>query len=386
MRRVKAGVIGAGLIGPIHVEALRRLGFVDVIALAEADKELAESKAEQMNIEKAYGDFRELLEDPEVEVVHNCTPNFLHFQITKAALEADKDVVSEKPLAMTSSQSAELVNLAKKKGLVNALDFNYRYYPLIQQARRMAEKNEIGEIYTVHGSYLQDWLYLDTDYNWRLEPERGGESRAVADIGSHWCDLIQFITGAKITSVYGDLATIHPIRKKPLVEVETYAGKELKPGEYEEIKITTEDYATVLLRFDNGARGAFTLSQVSAGRKNRFYFEIDGSKKAIAWNQERPNEMWIGYREKPNEILVKDPSLLDAEAKGYADYPGGHPEGYSGGIKHFLKNVYSFIASGKNPNRDKPNFSTFLDGHHEILICEAVLESSRKKVWIDVKC
>ncbi|MCK4590181.1 MAG: Gfo/Idh/MocA family oxidoreductase, partial [Candidatus Latescibacteria bacterium] len=197
MRRVKAGVIGTGLIGPIHVEALRRLGFVDVIALAEVDKELAECKAEQMNIEKAYGDFRELLEDPEVEVVHNCTPNFLHFQITKAALEADKDVVSEKPLAMTSSESAELVNLANKKGLVNALDFNYRYYPLIQQARRMAEKGEIGEIYTVHGSYLQDWLYLDTDYNWRLEPDQSGQSRAIADIGSHWMDLIEFVTGLK---------------------------------------------------------------------------------------------------------------------------------------------------------------------------------------------
>ena len=386
MEKIKTGVIGTGFIGPAHVEALRRLGFVEVAALAEAGQELAEEKAAMLSVGKAYGDYRDLLADPEIQVVHNCTPNFLHFEITRAALEAGKHVVSEKPLAMTSEESAELVRLAKEKGLVNAIDFNYRYYALVQQARAMVEQGELGDrIYAVHGSYLQDWLYLDTDYNWRLEPERSGESRAVADVGSHWMDLMQFITGARITSVYGDLATIHPIRKKPLIEIETYAGKELQPGEYEEMPIHTEDYATVLLKFDNGARGAMTVCQVAAGRKNRLYFEIDGSKCAVAWDQERPNEMWVGYREKANEVLIKDPSLLAPEAKRYADYPGGHPEAYPDGPKFFFRNVYTFIAEGKDPNKDKVDFSTFLDGHHEILICEAVLESSKRKAWVEVK-
>jgi predicted dehydrogenase len=339
-----------------------------------------------LSVDQAYGDYWELLEDPEIQEVHNCTPNFMHFDINRAALLAGKHVVSEKPLAMTSKESAELVRVAKITGLVNAVDFNYRYYALVQQARAMVESGKVGDrIYAVHGSYLQDWLYLDTDYNWRLEPERSGESRAVADIGSHWMDLMQFITGAKITSVYGDLATIHPTRKKPLVEIETYAGKELQPGEYREIPIRTEDYATVLLRFDNGARGAMTVCQVAAGRKNRLYFEIDGSKCAVSWDQERPNEMWVGYREKANEVLIKDPSLLDPEAKRYADYPGGHPEAYPDGPKFFFRNVYSFIAEGKDPNKDKVDFSTFLDGHHEILICEAILESHRQKAWGEVK-
>lgn len=386
MSTIKAGVIGTGFIGPAHVEALRRLGTVEVAALAEAGQSLAQEKAASLCIGKAYGDYRDLLADPDIQVVHNCTPNFLHFEITRAALKAGKHVVSEKPLAMNSRESGDLVRLAKERGLVNAIDFNYRYYALVQQARQMVRKGALGDrIYAVHGSYLQDWLYLDTDYNWRLEPERSGESRAVADIGSHWMDLVQFITGSKIVAVYADLATIHPIRKKPLIEIETYAGKELQPGEYEEMPIHTEDYATVLLKFDNGAHGAMTVCQVAAGRKNRLYFEIDGSKAAVAWDQERPNEMWVGYREKANEMLMKDPSLLDPEAKRYAAYPGGHPEAYPDAPKFFFRNVYGFIAAGKDPNRDPVDFSTFLDGHHEILICEAVLESSKQDRWVEVR-
>ncbi|MFH1008396.1 MAG: Gfo/Idh/MocA family oxidoreductase [Candidatus Latescibacterota bacterium] len=387
MKKIKTGVIGTGFIGPAHVEALRRLGFVEVVALAESSQKLAEDKAAMLSIDRAYGDYRDLLADPEIQVVHNCTPNFLHHKITRAALEAGKHVVSEKPLAMTSVESAELVCLARDKGLVNAIDFNYRYYALVQQAKAMVQSGELGDrIYAVHGSYLQDWLYLDTDYNWRLEPERSGPSRAVADVGSHWMDLMQFVTGAKITAVYGDLATIHAVRKKPLVEIETYAGKELEPGEYEEMPIDTEDYATVLLQFDNGARGAMTVSQVAAGRKNRLFFEIDGSKCALSWDQERPNEMWVGHREKANEVLIKDPSLLAPEAKRYADYPGGHPEAYPDGPKFLFRNVYTFIAAGRDPNKDPVNFSTFQDGHREIVICEAILESHKQGKWVVFPC
>jgi len=382
MRTIRTGVIGTGFIGPAHVEALRRLGFVDVIALAEANDDLAKRKAKDLSIPRSYGDYRKLLKDPDVEVVHNCTPNFLHYQITADALKAGKHVVSEKPLAMNSRESARLVSLAEKTGLANAIDFNYRNYALVQEAAEMVRKGQLGKMYSAHGSYLQDWLYLDTDYNWRLEPERSGDSRAVADVGSHWCDTVQYITGDRIVEVFADMATIHKVRKRPKKEVETFAGKSLKPSDYEDMEINTEDYATVLLHFESGAHGVFTVSQVSAGRKNRLWFEIDGSKKAVWWDQERPNEMTIGYREKPNEVLIKDPSLLSKRASDYADYPGGHPEGYPDGPKFFFRDVYTYVAKGC---RGKPRFATFLDGHHEILMTEAVLKSARTGKWVKVK-
>jgi len=379
MRTVNAGVIGTGFIGPAYIEALRRLGFVNVAALAEAGAGLAKAKARELKIPKAYGDYKELLKDPEVEVVHNCTPNFLHYQITRDALNAGKHVVSEKPLAMDSKESAKLVQLAADKDLVNAVDFNYRNYPLIQEAAEMVRKKEMGRIYTIHGSYLQDWLYLDTDYNWRLEPERSGASRAVADVGSHWCDLVQFITGDSIAEVFADMATVHKTRKRPKKEVETFAGKSLKPSDYEDMPIDTEDYATVLIHFESGAHGVFTVSQVSAGRKNRLWFELDGSKKAIWWDQESPNVLNIGYREKPNEVLIKDPSLLSKRAQAYAAYPGGHPEGYPDGPKFFFRDVYTYIGKGR---RGKPQFATFQDGHDEILMTEAVLKSAKTRKWV----
>jgi len=380
MKKIKVGVIGTGFIGPAHVEALRRLPIVDVVALAEAGDELARRKADQLGIEKAYGDYRAMLADPEIQSVHNCTPNYLHFQITTDIIKAGKHVVSEKPLAMTTKESRKLVAMAEKAGVCNAIDFNYRFYPLTQQARAMVKDGDLGDVFIVHGSYLQDWLYLKTDYNWRLEPALSGDSRAVADVGSHWCDLIQFITGQKIVRIFADFATIHPIRMKPAKPVETYAGKEIKPTDLTEMAISTEDYATLLLEFDKGARGALTVSQVSAGRKNRLYFEIDGSKCAIAWDQEEPNEMWVGYREKANELLMKDPSLLKPEARKYAHFPGGHPEAYPEGPRNLFENFYRHI----NGDIKEVKHSTFADGHAELCICEAALKSARSRKWVDV--
>jgi len=381
MRTIKAGIIGTGFIGPAHVEAARRAGFVEMIALCEANDELARSKAEKLNIPKAYGSVKSFLADKEIEVVHNCTPNHLHFEISKQILAAGKHIISEKPLAMTTNESKELVALATKSGLVNAIDFNYRYYPLVQEARDMVVSGKLGEVFHANGSYTQDWLYLNTDWNWRLVPGLSGESRAVADVGSHWCDCIQFISGHKITSVFGDLRTIHKTRMKPKKEVETYSGKLLQPSDYEPVKINTEDYATVLFEFDNGAGGAFTVSQCFAGRKNRLFYELSGSKRSIVWDQERPNEMWIGYREKPNELLIKDPSLLSERARAYAHYPGGHPEAYPDGLKNFLLQVYSYVG-GRSKEVD---FSTFKDGHNELAICDAVLASAKSKKWETVK-
>jgi len=385
MKTVKAGIIGTGFVGPMHVEAVRRLGFVEMIALAEVDAATARAKADQLSIPIAYGDYRELLANRDLELVHICTPNTGHYPMAREAIAAGKNLIVEKPLAMSSRESRELMELARKANCVAAVDFNYRFYPLNQHARAMVHKGEVGKIHAVHGSYLQDWLYLETDYNWRVEPDLGGESRAVADVGSHWCDLVQFIIGQKITSVYADLAVIHEKRMKPKRAVETYAGKELTPEDYEPAPITTEDYGTVLLRFDGGARGVFTVCQVAAGRKNRLYYEIDGSKCALAYDQEDPERLWIGHRERPNEVLMRDPSLLAPETRRYMHTPGGHPEGYPDGLKNFVRNVYTYCAEGKRPAKDAPDFPTFQDGHNEIVMVEAVLESRRKKAWAEVK-
>lgn len=380
MKTIKAGIIGTGFIGPAHVEAARRLGFVEMVALCEANDDLARAKAAALMIPKAYGSVDALLADKEIEVVHNCTPNHVHFAISKKIMAAGKHVISEKPLAMTTQESKELVALAAKAGVVNAIDFNYRHYPLVQEAKAMVESGKFGDLFHATGSYTQDWLYLATDWNWRLVPEFSGESRAVADIGSHWCDCIQFITGLKIAKVCADFATIHKNRMKPKKEVETYSGKMLEPSDYEAVPITTEDYASVLLEFNNGAHGSFTVSQCFAGRKNRLFYELSGSKCSLVWNQERPNEMWIGYREKANEVLIKDPSLLSPRARAYAHYPGGHPEAYPDGLKNFMLRVYSYIAGATT----EIDFSTFQDGHEELAIGEAVLASARSKTWQSV--
>jgi predicted dehydrogenase len=382
MKRIKAGIIGTGFIGPAHVEAIRRLGYVEVAAVAERGQDLANRKAAELSIPKAYGDYKQLLADPDIQVVHNCTPNHLHFEVNRDILAAGKHVVSEKPLAMDSQESRELVRLAQGAGVVHAIDFNYRYMPLVQQARLMCQAtDDVGNVLAVHGSYLQDWLHKATDWNWRLVPEMSGASRAVADIGSHWCDLVQFITGLKIVKVMADLVTIHPVRKRPRVEVETYAGKVLKPEEMEDVPIKTEDYASILLEFDSAAHGVLTVNQCAAGRKNRLYFEIDGSNSALAWNQEKPNELWVGHRDGPNQTIMKDPSLLYAEAREYAHYPGGHNEAYPDGHKNLFRNVYGFIAG----ERVGGDFATFVDGHNEIAICDAVLKSSQEKQWVAVE-
>lgn len=381
METIKAGVIGTGFIGPAHIEALRRLGFVEVIAVAERGDDLANAKAKELSIPKGYGDYHDLLADPDVQVVHNCTPNHLHFQVNKEIMAAGKHVVSEKPLAMDSAESRELVKLAKDAGVVNAINFNYRYNPLVQQARAMCAGDDVGRVLAVQGSYLQDWLLEETDWNWRLVPEMSGKSRAVADIGSHLCDIVQFVTGLKIVRVMADLQTIHPTRKKPKKEVATYSGQELRPEDLEDVAIDTEDYGSILVEFDSGAHGVMTVNQCAAGRKNRLFYEIDGAKCALAWDQERPNELWIGRRGQANQVMMKDASLMHAAAQEYAHYPGGHNEAYPDAPKNLFRNVYGFIA-GKRPGGD---FATFVDGHNEIAICDAVLASNDKKQWVDVE-
>ena len=357
------------------------MGNIDVVALAECSDDVAGSKAEMLGIDKYYGDYRELLKDGRIQSVHICSPNYLHYEMAKAALEAGKQVICEKPLAISVAEAKELVELADKQGLVNAVNFNIRYYPLMRQLRLMVDKGDVGEVFAVQGSYLQDWLFHPTDYNWRLEPDQSGQSRAIADIGSHWMDLIEFVTGLKIREVCADFATFHKVRKKPLKPVETYAGKVLKPEDYQDMPINTEDYATVLFRFENDGRGVMTVNQVAAGRKNRLSFEIDGSKQAVAWESETPNQIWIGKRDGNNEIMMRDPSLVYPECTDLIDYPGGHNEGFPDTFKQLFKEVYGCISGKKS---EPVSYPTFRDGLRELVLCEKIMESNEKKAWIEV--
>jgi predicted dehydrogenase len=381
MKTVRVGVIGTGFIGPAHIEALRRLPNVEVVAIADVDESTAKEKAEALGVEKAFGNYKDLLKDSGVEVAHIATPNHLHYPMSKEALEAGKHVVCEKPLAMDTKEAEELVELADKKGLINAVHFNVRYYPLMNQVRQMIRNEDLGKIFSVHGSYLQDWLFLQTDYNWRMEPEFSGTSRAVADIGSHWMDLIEYVTGLKIVEVCADFATFYPVRKKPLKAVETYAGKMLKPEDYADVQINTEDYATVMLHFDNGGHGVFTVNQVAAGRKNRIYYEIDGSKQAVAWESEMPNQLWIGKREDANALLLRDPSLAYPESSELITFPGGHNEGFPDTSKQMFKQIYDAVRAGDTKS---PKYPTFKDGLRELELCDKILESNEKRGWVEI--
>ncbi|MEP7269567.1 MAG: Gfo/Idh/MocA family oxidoreductase [Saprospiraceae bacterium] len=381
MSKIKVGVVGTGFIGPAHIEALRRLPNIEVSALCEVNIELATAKAAQLGIDHPCT-FDQLLAMKDISSVHICTPNFLHYSQAKAALLAGKHVICEKPLAKELHEAEELVKLAQETKLVNAVHFNLRYYPLVRQMKSMREKGELGTVYSVLGSYLQDWLFYDTDYNWRLEPDKSGASRAIADIGSHLLDCIEYITGLKTVEVMADFNTLHKTRKKPLKAIETYSGKMLQPEDYASVSINTEDHANVLLRFDNGNLGSVMVSQVSAGRKNQLKLEISGSEKTFAWNSESPNEIWMGNRNKANESLMRDPSLAHAEARSIISFPGGHNEGFPDTSKQLFKEVYEAIALGQQPAQ--ASFPTFEDGYRELLICEKILESNKKQTWVKV--
>jgi len=379
---IRVGIVGTGFIGPAHLEALRR-NNVSVVGLAESTPELAAEKAAALGIGKAYESYEAMLEDPTIDVIHLATPNYMHYPQAKAALEAGKHVVCEKPLAMNSQESADLVRISKEAGLVNVINFNIRFYPMAQQARSMVQNGEIGDIFILQGSYLQDWLLLPTDWNWRLEPGLGGTLRAVGDIGSHWLDLMSFITGLKVKEVFADFKTFHPIRQKPLKPLETFTGKLLTPEDYEDKPIKTEDFASILLHYENGVRGILTVSQVSSGRKNRIFFEINGSQSSLVWNGERPNELWIGNRSQPNQLLMKDPSLLSPDAHATASYPGGHNEGFPDTFKQLYHKVYNYILAGDFTA--EPDFPTFADGHYEQVLSEAIERSAREGQWIEVE-
>ena len=380
MQRIRTAVFGTGFVGRVHLEGIRRLGYVDVYAIGEPQIEKANQLAAEFGVGRTEADYRKILEDPNVDAVHVCTPNFLHFPIAKDALEAGKHVICEKPLATSVAQASELVTAARAAKRRNATFHNLRYYPMVQQMRRMREDGDLGEILVVQGTYSQDWLLYDTDWNWRLESKTNGPSRCLADIGSHWCDMAEHVTGQRITSLCADLQTFHITRKRPKVSVETFAGKTLSPEDYDVVPIDTEDFGSVIFRMGERTRGAFTASQVSAGRKNRLNIEIYGSKGGVSWDQERPDELWIGQRNSNNQILVKDPSLMKNSARPYADLPGGHSEGYDDTFKQVFRRFYQSIA---DPTAE-PQYPQFADGLRQLNILEAEMKSHRTRAWVDV--
>ncbi len=380
-KRLRTAVIGTGFVGRVHVEAIRRLGFVDIAAIVDVNLSQAQKYADEFGAEKALADYKEVLADPTIDAVDICTPNAYHAPIAKAALEAGKHVMCEKPLATSAAAAAELVSLASAKKLRNCTCHNLRYYPQVQNMRQIAQSGELGDILVIQGTYSQDWLLFNTDYSWRIETKDNGPSRTVADIGSHFCDMAEHITGLRITEVCADLSIFHKTRLKPKGQIEAFAGKTLSADDYTEYPVDTEDFGAVLFRTNGRARGAYTASQVSSGRKNRLNIEIYGTKSGLSWDQEKPDELWIGHRNSPNQIIVKDPSLLNAGARGFADLPGGHSEGYDDTFKQVFRRFYNSIL---NPEAS-PEYPQFLDGLRQLTILEAEIASSQKHAWVEVK-
>jgi predicted dehydrogenase len=361
---MRAAIVGTGFMGRVHLEAVRRLGSVEAFTVPPRDT----------------AGFRDALADPSVTAVHVCTPNAVHFPMAKAALEAGKHVLCEKPLAVSSEEARNLTELALARNLRNCTCHNLRYYPMVQHMRRMREGGDLGDILVAQGTYSQDWLLYDTDWNWRIDSKDAGPLRAMADIGSHWCDMAEHITGLRITSLCADLLTLHQKRKKPKGTVETFAGKTLAPQDYDEVRIESDDFGAVMFRMGS-ARGVFTASQISAGRKNRLSIEIYGTKSSVAWDQERPDELWIGNRNANNQIIVKDPSLLKEQARSYADLPGGHSEGYDDTFKQVFRRFYQSIEDPAAA----PEYPQFIDGLRQMNILDAEMESHRGRGWVDVR-
>ncbi len=378
LTQIGAAVVGTGFIGAVHLNTLRRLG-IPVVGVLGSSAARGADRAQALGVAKAYGSLDELLADPEVQVVHVTSPNVAHYPQVKAILAAGKHVICEKPLAMTSAQSAEMVEMARASGKVAAVCYNTRFYPLNQHAHGMMLAGELGDLRLITGHFHQDWLAKDTDWNWRLEAAEGGPLRSVSDIGTHWVDLTNFVTGQKPVSVMAELATFIPERQKPLGPVETFTATK---GPTETRKIETDDAATILLRYGNGGRGMMSTSQISHGRRGLLSWDISGSKASAAWSAEHPEDLWIGHRETPNQILLRDPSLMNPTGAAAAFMPGGHPEGFADTWAAFFTQVYRDV--GRAGRGAESTWATFDDGHYEMLFCDAVLASAARGAWVDV--
>jgi predicted dehydrogenase len=379
MDTIKVGIAGSGFSAMAHVEALRRIPCVEVWGIAASSLEKSREVAGKMRIPHAYASVDELIQDPDIQAVHNCTPNRLHFELNKKILLAGKHLMSEKPLAVSSAESAELVELAAQADVVSGVCFNYRHYPMVSQVKEMLQSGEQGRINLVYGGYLQDWLLFDTDYSWRLEPDKNGPSRAIADIGSHWCDTVQYVLDKKIVEVFADLKTVHLVRKKAKQKVTTFSTN--GDVEREDVRISSEDYGSVLLHFEDGVQGVFAVSQVSAGRKNHLHFEVATDRSSFSWDQEKPNQLWVGQRDQASEAWSTDPGLLSPKSAELTHYPGGHHEGWPDGLKNLCIDFYKRVLDREHDR----SFATIEDGHRIMLLIEAILKSHQEKRWVQIE-
>lgn len=382
MKKIGMGLVGPGFIAEHHIDAVRRLGYVEVVAIAGSNPASTQAKAERWNVETFYTKYEELIADPQIDVIHNTTPSNLHLPVSLAALRAGKHVISDKPLALTVAECEQLVEAAEEAQVGNVVTFNYRGNPLIQQARQMIVDDDLGPLAFVHGQYLQDWMTDEQVYSWRMDPSKGGTSSALADIGSHWCDLAEHVTGLRIESVLADLSTVVGTR---------YAGGSMEAfaagssADRKEIAIKSEDTASILLRFDNGASGSLKVGQVLPGHKNDLELEVNGRKHSIRWRQENQNELWIGSYDQANRILPKDPSLMKPEVRKYAHLPGGHQEGWADAFRNIIADAYEWIRSGADTSSKPATVCDFAGGHRVCCIVEAMIAShAAGGVWTRV--
>ncbi len=379
--KIRVGIIGMGYIGESHIEAVRRIGSCKLVAIADTNYELACQKAEMYGIEKVYASVDELLSDKDIDVVHNCTPNFLHKQINEKIIRSGKHLFSEKPLTMNYEEAKSLLEIKKQFPNTHAaVNFNYRMNPMVQEIRARIKNGEAGDIRIITGSYEQDWLMYDTDYSWRLEPEVSGNSCCIADIGSHWMDIIQHVTGHKIVSVMGDVVTVIPVRKKPAKQQETF--RDDVSEDYIEVEVKNEDYAAVMFKTDKGATGVFHVTELAAGRGCNFNFEINGSVLSYGWNQEENDKMWVGRRGGDNSVIKRNPNLISQSAKPYTSLAMGHPEGWNDAFKGNIYAFYKFLADGGKGERI---YSTLEDAAYIVKLTEKIIESSKKKTWINIE-
>lgn len=379
MKKIRSAVIGIGFIGAAHVEAIRRLGNVEVVALCDEDDRTDAGK--KLSVDKTYRDYRRMIDECDLDFVHICTPNNTHMEMACYAMEKGVHVICEKPLAHNVREAEIMTAMAEESGLINAVNFHSRYYPLIREMKDKIYKGDLGKIITIHGSYLQDWLLYDTDYSWRLESEKSGSSRAVADIGSHWMDSVEYITGLKIQKIFADFSTVYPVRKMPLGRLDTFSSN--KPGQavdYKEIDINTEDLALMIFEFSNGAKGSLMVSQMFAGKKNQMTIAVAGTESALSFDTERLQELWSGFRNQPNSLLIKDPALLGNLSRTITAFPGGHVEGFPDAFKAAFQEIYRSFQ-----DRDSAiEYATFKDGLREMRLCEAIVEAAQRREWVSV--
>lgn len=380
MRTIGMGLVGPGFVAAHHIDAVRRLGDVEVVALAGSSQQSAERKAREYKVDRAYGNFEDLIADRDISVIHNTTPNHLHFAVSMAAFKAGKHVVSDKPLALNSTEGRQLRDAAIEAGVANAVTFNYRGNPLIQQARAMVASGESGDVSFVHGHYLQDWMADPNVYSWRSDPSKGGSSSALGDIGSHWCDLAEHVSGLQIDSVLADLTTVIPVRYSAGASAEAFSNTDIAGRT--QVTVAAEDLASVLLRFNNGARGCFSVGQVLHGHKNDLLLEVNGKKLSLKWLQEYQNDLWIGHHRQANEVLAKDPSLILPQARHYAHLPGGHQESWTDAFFNVMRDAYHWIREKGRPEAKPAALASFEDGYRSTCLVDAMLKShAQGGVW-----